>query len=152
MRRGGGMTSADTDAAGDAARPSRRERALRRLDRIARRCGADGWDGEGADGVSGEVVESTRRFVRMLPESCLPNPEEDIEADVDGEILLGWFEDENRMFTMSIGKAGRAAYAGVFADGGCRRGKESIDGDRIPEAILASIRRVLSARAGPPSG
>ncbi len=122
------------------------------LDRIARDCAAGDWDGEGAVGVSGEVVESARRFVRMLPEDCLPDSEEDvevdIEADVDGEILLDWFGDENRMFTASVGKGGRVAYAGTFADGEGCRGKESIDGGEIPEAMLASIRRTLAAPAG----
>ncbi len=141
------MKEAGTGIAGGAGRPSRRERALRGLGRIAWDCGADDWDGEGAIGVTEEIVEETRKFVAVLPEDCLPDPERDIEALADGEIVFEWQKDRRNMFMASVGKGGRIVYAGLFGGDRCC-GDERIADGRIPEAMLASIRRALSAPVG----
>ncbi len=136
------MKEAETGIAGGAGRPSRRERALRELDRIARDCGAGDWNGEGAIGVTEEVVEEARKFVAVLPEDCLPNPEEDVDALPNGDVALDWYKDNN-MFMVGIGKGGRIAYSGLFGDGERCRGYAGIVDGGVPASLLAFIRRVL---------
>lgn len=119
-----------------------RERVLGRLDYIARCNATDNWDGDGAVGVKEGAVELVRDFIRLLPNSCLPDPDE-IKADVDGEITLDWHKANNRTFVVSVDETGRIAYSGLFEDGGSCCGDERIVDNKISETIMACIRRAL---------
>lgn len=123
--------------------PALKDRALRRLNVIARFNADDNWDGEGAIGVGEGVIDAARKFIHILPEKYLPHPEEDIEALPVGEVAFDWHKDRNRMFMVSIGAGGRIAYSGLFEDGVRCRGYEKIADNRIPGPILAFIRRAL---------
>ncbi len=75
-----------------------------------------------------------------------------MQADTDGEIMIDRHEAADRAFAVSINENGRIAYAGLFGGGGGVRDDGRVADGATPEEILESVRLVLSARGGPPSG
>lgn len=111
-----------------------------RLDELreaAREAAAEGWDGYGARPVSLETFASAAQLLEMIP-TTWPSPE--ISADADGEIWFQWDRGARRVFSVSVGDAGVAHYAGLF--GASRvHGREPL-GDRLQEIVSANLARI----------
>src|SRR5262245_13902446 len=63
--------------------------------------------------VDRETAQAALAFAEILPRS-LPVPE--IAADPDGEVSFDWLGPAGRMFSVSVSKDGRIAYAGRFGE------------------------------------
>jgi hypothetical protein len=63
--------------------------------------------------VDAATKDAAVQFAYLLPYS-LPMPE--ISPDPDGEIMFDWLGPSGKMFSVSIDKTGRIAYAGRFGD------------------------------------
>jgi len=114
--------------------------ALSHLATVSAESASDDWDGYGALPVLAEGIEAAAAFIRALP-SKLPLPEPSV--DPDGEISLEWIDAKDRIFSVSLGKSDRVAYAGI--DGTDRwRGTEHFDGQTIPRFLLMGIERVMA--------
>jgi hypothetical protein len=112
--------------------------ALSELAMLAAECAEPGWNGENAAGLDPAAVTAARRFVRALPED-LPLPE--FAAEPDGSISLDWIASRNRLFTLSIGRSNRLAYAWI--DGADRgHGVARFDGRTAPPRILKGIQEI----------
>jgi len=98
---------------------------------------------EESQGEAGRVEEETARtalnFLLLLPRS-LPVPE--VSADPDGEISFDWIGDSGKMFSVSVNKEGRIAYAGRFGEKSKVHGIEPLS-ETCPLEIIRGIRRSL---------
>lgn len=113
--------------------------AISDLAALAGECAAEGWDGNDAAPIDPAAVILARRFVRAMPD-VMPLPE--FGPEPDGTISLDWIDTRNRMFSLSIGRNNRLAYA--WLDGADKgHGVASFDGRNIPPRILEGVSRVL---------
>jgi hypothetical protein len=92
---------------------------------------------ESALSVAGPIDENTQRaairFAGILP-SFVPVPE--IAADPDGEVSFDWIGNSNNMFSVSVDRNGRLAYAGRFSEGRRINGVEQLSAVCPPEIVL----------------
>jgi hypothetical protein len=113
--------------------------ALSRLAALATECMQADWDGADAAAIDPLAVLFARRFLRALPES-LPLPE--FAAEPDGSISLDWIRSRNRLFSLSVGRSNRLAYA--WLDGADRgHGVARFDGQNVPARVLEGIKGIL---------
>lgn len=87
--------------------------------------------------VDQDTLEAAIAFASLLPRS-LPIPE--VSADPDGEISFDWIGPSRKMFSVSVNKAGRLAYAGWFAENSTIHGTENFS-DSLPQEIVRSLSR-----------
>jgi hypothetical protein len=113
--------------------------ALSQLAALATDCAEQGWDGDAAAAIDSIAVRSAERFVRALPDS-MPLPE--FAPEPDGSISLDWIRSRNRLFSMSIGRSTRLAYA--WLDGADRgHGVARFDGQNVPPRVLEEIKGIV---------
>ena len=113
--------------------------ALSRLAELATECAEPGWDGEDAAAIDPTAVLWTKRFVRALPPG-MPLPE--FGPEPDGAISLDWIRSRNRLFSLSIGRSNRLAYA--WLDGADKgHGVARFDGQNVPPRVLDGIERIV---------
>jgi hypothetical protein len=88
------------------------------------------------------------RLVRALPDG-MPLPE--FAPEPDGSISLDWILSCNRLFSLSVGRVGRLAFA--WLDGTDKgHGVAPFDGQNVPPRVLDSIKRLVGqAHAGLPA-
>lgn len=89
--------------------------------------------------VDRETARVAFAFASFLPRSS-PRPE--VTFDPDGEISFDWFGPSNKLFSVSVNKSGRLAYAGRFRENSKVHGVEVLS-DRIPEEILYNLGRAI---------
>jgi hypothetical protein len=100
---------------------------------------ASGLGRAGAAAIDPLTVLMGRRFLRLLPES-VPLPE--FAPEPDGFISLDWIRSPNRLFSLSIGRSNRLAYA--WLDGADRgHGVARFDGQNVPARVLEGIKGIL---------
>jgi hypothetical protein len=87
--------------------------------------------------VDQETVEMAVAFASLLP-GFVAAPE--ISADPDGEISFDWIQASGKMFSVSVNKSGRLAYAGWFGENSRNHGIEKLV-DSIPQEILRGLQR-----------
>ena len=113
--------------------------ALSRLAALATECMQAGWDGADAAAIDPLAVLMARRFLRLLPEG-VPLPE--FTPEPDGSISLDWIRSRNRLFSLSVGRSSRLAYA--WLDGADRgHGVARFDGQSIPARVFEGIKGVM---------
>jgi hypothetical protein len=112
--------------------------ALSALTVLATECAEQGWDGEDAAALDPVAVMSAKRFVRALPEAT-PLPE--FAPEPDGSISLDWMQSRNRLFSLSIGRGNRLAYAWIDGTDRCH-GVAHFDGRNVPAQVLAGIQDI----------
>jgi hypothetical protein len=106
---------------------------------LAEDCGKDDWDGNDGQALDPDALQNAEDFVRALPDGvrlpeCAPEP--------DGSVSLDWISSRRRLFSLSVGKSNRLAYA--WLDGSDEgHGVASFDGARVPERVLAGIWSLL---------
>ena len=95
---------------------------------------------DGTIKIHPDAVATAKCFLRALPDG-VSLPEFSIEPD--GSISLDWIESRNCLFSLSVGKFDRVAYA--YLDG-VNKGHavESFDGQHIPQRILDGIKSIVS--------
>jgi hypothetical protein len=82
--------------------------ALSQLAALAAECAEPGWDGQSAAAIDPIAVLWAERFVRALPDG-IPLPE--FVPEPDGAISLDWILSRNRLFSLSVGRSNRLAFA-----------------------------------------
>jgi len=111
---------------------------LDELDSLLTEHSTPGWDGHEAPAISYATVQNARDFIRSLPAS-VPSPELAVDPD-DAAISFEWHGGFRKVFSVSVGKSGRLACAGL--DGTDRwHAALAFDGERLPEFIEHGIRR-----------
>jgi hypothetical protein len=109
---------------------------------IQRECSIPDWDEAG----SAAVLPRTIRYAAMLVE-CLAaivpsgTPAPHIVPERDGEISLSWHEDDDHIFSMSVGPHGKVNYAGQFGTEGAEHGWQPIRYDSR-WALATSLERI----------
>ena len=110
--------------------------ALSSLNTLANECSAPGWDGHDASAIESIALHQAEALVRALPDG-VPMPE--FAPEPDGSISLDWIESRNRVFSISIGRSHRLAYA--WLDGTDKgHAVARFDGSKIPPRLLEAIR------------
>jgi hypothetical protein len=113
--------------------------ALSQLTELAAECSEAGWDGEDAAAIDPIAVLSATRFVRGLPYG-MPLPE--FSPEPDGSISLDWIRSRNRLFSLSVGRSNRLAYA--WLDGTDKgHGVARFDGQNVPPRVLKGIEGIV---------
>lgn len=87
--------------------------------------------------VPPETSTQALRFALLLPNS-LPIPE--ISADPDGDISFDWISRTGKMFSVSIDRTGRLAYAGRFGEKSKVHGIDQLS-DTLPQEVLRGIEK-----------
>ena len=87
--------------------------------------------------VSPETAAHALRLALLLPNS-LPIPE--ISPDPDGDIAFDWSGKSGKMFSASIDRTGRIAYAGRFEESSKVHGVEQLS-NSLPQEILRGIEK-----------
>jgi len=105
-------------------------------------CSMPNWDGYGAKPAYQSIRKTVEKFLDALPAN-IADPK--IGADPDGEISLDWCYSRNKMFTISIGRKNRIAYA--IMDGNKRsNGIEYFETD-IPSIINQHLTKFFGDQA-----
>ncbi len=113
--------------------------AISQLWALATECEEEGWDGSGAAAIDLDAVVLAERFLRALP-NRIPLPE--LAVEPDGSISLDWIRSRNRLFSVSVGRRSRLAYAWLDgADTG--HGVAGFGGHSVPPRILEGVEAVV---------
>jgi hypothetical protein len=96
--------------------------------------------GEGFAPVDIETASAALQFAYSLPWS-LPTPE--VAPDPDGDISFDWLGPSGKMFSVSVNKAGRVAYAGRFSDKSKIHGIEQLS-TACPQEIIRGVARAIA--------
>jgi hypothetical protein len=102
-----------------------------------------GWEGHPADNevaVDLDTAIAAVQFACSLPRS-MPIPE--VISDPDGEISFDWFGLAGKMFSVSVNKHGRIAYAGRFGNKSKVYGIEQLS-EVCPPEVLRGIEKATS--------
>ena len=113
--------------------------AISEIRKLADQCALENWDGNEAAAIDELAVSGAIEFIRALP-NALPLPES--AAEPDGSISLDWIQSRHRLFSLSIGRSDRIAYA--WLDGADRgSGVAHFDGCNIPQRIFDLIQSIV---------
>jgi hypothetical protein len=103
----------------------------------------EGWEGHPAESevaVDLDTAIAAVQFACLLPRS-MPVPE--VTSDPDGEISFDWFGSEGKMFSVSLNRNRRIAYAGRFGEMSKVHGIEQLS-EVCPPEILRGIAKATS--------
>jgi len=88
--------------------------------------------------VDSDTIKAAKLFAFLLPRFvALP----EVSADPDGEISFDWLGPSGKMFSVSVDKQNRLAYAGWFGEKSRNHGIEEL-AESCPQEILRGIERV----------
>jgi len=87
--------------------------------------------------ITSDTATQALKFALLLPNS-LPIPE--ISPDPDGDISFDWISKTGKMFSASIDRSGRIAYAGRFGERSKVHGIEQLS-ESLPQEILRGIEK-----------
>lgn len=114
--------------------------ALSQLHALATESAEANWDGCQAAAIDEIAVMIAAAVIRSLP-ADLPMPE--FAPEPDGSISLDWIASHSRLFSLSVGRNTRLAFA--WLDGSSRgHGVERFDGNRLPARVLQGVRTILA--------
>lgn len=84
-----------------------------------------------------DTVQAAEQFARLLPRfGALP----EVSADPDGEISFDWLGPSKKVFSVSVNKDLRLAYAGWFGEKSRVHGTEQL-GEGCPQEIVRGIEK-----------
>lgn len=119
--------------------------AISELITMANECGSPGWDGADAVELDVIAVRQATTFLRALPDD-IPMPE--FAPEPDGCVSLDWIKSKHRVFSLSIGRSNRLAFA--WLDGADKgHAVARFDGLNIPSRVLEGIRAILDNANAP---
>jgi hypothetical protein len=87
--------------------------------------------------VDADTIGAAKRFAYSLPRFG-PLPE--VSADPDGEISFDWIAPSGQMFSVSVNKKNRLAYAGWFGEKSRIHGIEQL-AEGCPQQIVRGIEK-----------
>jgi hypothetical protein len=109
------------------------------LERAREEASSDGWDGKGTRAIDLLAYWQAKQLILSLP-STIPAPS--VSVDPDGEVDLAWDFDRNHVFSISVSRTGRLAYAGLL---GTERHSGSVHfSDEIPGTISSLLSAYFS--------
>lgn len=100
--------------------------------------GEEDWDGYGSEPVSKSAINYTKKFINGLP-STISLPE--VDVDSDGDILLEWYKNQNKLINITISANSNLFFAARFSQVESTNGKNYFSGI-IPKNVIESIQRV----------
>ncbi len=106
------------------------------LEELSMEASHQNWDNLGSAPLDSDTYQMAKRFLLALPAS-LPAPE--LTADRDGEVNFDWFGPNGQIFSTSLRKDGRIAYAGQFSPRIRSSGVEEFN-DAVPKKIVECIK------------
>jgi hypothetical protein len=117
--------------------------ALARLAALEAEHAIRGWDGDDAEPISSIAAAAAKHFIRAMPEGMwLP----EFAAEPDGSISLDWIRSPTQVFSLSVGRSNRLAYA--WLDGSDKgHAVAHFDGQNIPTRILEGIESIVGRHA-----
>ena len=122
-----------------------RAAAISRLHELANECAQDNWDGAGAVPMDLAAVARAETFLRALPHGT-PLPE--CSPEPDGSVSLDWCSARNRLFSVSVGRSNRLAFA--WLDGNDKgHGVARFDGLVIPARVLLGLSSIWGPTHAP---
>lgn len=113
------------------------EHLISELEDIASAASFRGWDGYDAAPIDPDACEFAMRFIRALP-TTWPLPT--LSADPDGEVSFDWHFGKRRVLSVSVGVAGKCAFAWVSGQR-TSRGTDWIEHE-IPATIVFALRQL----------
>lgn len=109
------------------------------INQVAQESAPAGGSSAGVVPVDEDTKRMATKFAAMLPLSIqLP----EVAADPDGEISFDWLGPSGKMFSVSVDRNGRLAYAGRFGNKTKKNGVEQLSETCPPEIILGIERAV----------
>lgn len=114
---------------------SRTERLVSEIENVVRESAVTG-----AVPVDADTKRMAIKLATLLPAS-IPIPE--IALDPDGEISFDWLGPANKIFSVSVDRNGRLAFAGRFGENKKTNGVERVS-DICPPEIILGIERAAS--------
>src|SRR5260370_4207061 len=97
---------------------------------------------EGQIPVDSDTVRAAMQFAYSLPRFG-PMPE--VSADPDGEVSFDWIGPTGKMFSVSVNKNNRLAYAGWLGEESRIHGIENL-ADTCPQQIVRGIEKATRGR------
>lgn len=101
---------------------------------------ADSYLAEEAARIDEGTARAAKEFASLLPRS-LPLPE--IATDSDGEIEFDWLGPKHKMFSVTVNRAGRIAFAGRFSERSKIHGTEQLS-TNLPTEVFRGIAKATS--------
>jgi hypothetical protein len=121
-------------------KPSEQQWVFNELEELRNIASYPNWDNLGSRQLDADTYEIAKRFILALP-SSLPAPE--LTVDRDGEVNFDWFSSGGQVFSASLRKDGRIAYAGQISTRKRFSGLDEFN-DSIPKKIVESIKSIFS--------
>jgi hypothetical protein len=97
---------------------------------------------EGSIPIDVDTARAAIEFAYTLPKS-LPAPE--VAPEPDGEISFDWVGPAGKVFSVSVGRTGRVAYAGRFGEKSKIHGIEQLS-ESCPQEIIRGISKATRER------
>ena len=121
-------------------KPSEQQWVFNELEELRINACRPNWDSLGSASLDADTYQIAKRFILALP-SSLPAPE--LTVDRDGEVNFDWFASGGQIFSASLRKDGRIAFAGQFSARKRLSGLEEFN-DSVPKRIVESIKTIYS--------
>lgn len=121
-------------------KPSEQKWVFNELEELSINASHPNWDNLGSAPLDADTYQIAKRFICALP-SSLPAPE--VTVDRDGEVNFDWFGSSGQIFSVSLRKDGRIAFAGQFSARKRLSGLEEFN-DSVPKRILEGIKTTCS--------
>lgn len=121
-------------------KPSEQQWVFNELEELSINATRPNWDNLGSAPLDADTYQIAKRFILALP-SNLPAPE--LTVDRDGEVNFDWFGSGGQIFSASLRKDGRIAFAGQISTRNRQSGLEEFN-DSVPKRIVESIKTIYS--------
>jgi len=119
-------------------KPSEQQWVFNELEELSFTASRHNWDNLGSAPLDADTYQIAKRFILALP-SSLPAPE--LTVDRDGEVNFDWFGSSGQIFSASLRKDGRIAFAGQISTRKRESGLEEFN-DSVPKRIVESIKAI----------
>lgn len=121
-------------------KPSDQKWMFNELEELSINASFPNWDNLGSAPLDADTYQIAKRFILALP-SSLPAPE--LTVDRDGEVNFDWFGSGGQIFSASLRKDGRIAFAGQISIRNRLSGLEEFN-DSVPKRIVENIKTIFS--------
>lgn len=121
-------------------KPTEQRWLFNELEKLSDIASRQNWDNLGSAPLDDETYQIAKRFILALP-STLPAPE--LTVDRDGEVTFDWFGSSGQIFSASLRKDGRIAFAGQISTRNRQSGLEEFN-DSVPKRIVESVKAIYS--------
>ena len=121
-------------------KPSAQQWVFNELEELSQVATCQNWDNLGSVPLDADTYQIAKRFILALP-SSIPAPE--LTVDRDGEVNFDWFGSGEKIFSASLRKDGRIAFAGQFSARKRLSGLEEFN-DSVLKEIVESVKAIYS--------